>query len=212
MQPVEKADPPPAYYVVETDQIESAIGQKLIGERIRRLRSRRSLGLVELGKQTGLSASFLSQLETGRVVPTIRNLARIAMTFNKDLSYFFREEEAVSFRVLNSNERVKLQRGVGEYGSFVTENLSTIIPNHSMLPSLAEFRAVDEDVAFTPRTAEGIEFALVISGKLSLVSENETKMLEEGDVAWLDAMRPRQYICSQGESAQLIVVHRNKQG
>ncbi len=34
------------------------------------------MGLVELGRHTGLSASFLSQLETGRVVPTLRNLAR----------------------------------------------------------------------------------------------------------------------------------------
>ena len=39
------------------------------------------MGLVELGRHTGLSASFLSQLETGRVVPTLRNLARVAMVF-----------------------------------------------------------------------------------------------------------------------------------
>jgi transcriptional regulator with XRE-family HTH domain len=70
------------------------IAEKHIGERIKRLRLKKSMGLVELGRHTGLSASFLSQLETGRVVPTLRNLARIAMVFSKDLSYFFRARAA----------------------------------------------------------------------------------------------------------------------
>jgi len=57
-------------------EAERFIAEKHIGERIKRLRLKKSMGLVELGKHTGLSASFLSQLETGRVVPTLRNLAR----------------------------------------------------------------------------------------------------------------------------------------
>ena len=65
------------------------------------------MGLVELGRHTGLSASFLSQLETGRVVPTLRNLARIAMVFSKDLSYFFDPEPRTLFRVHRRDERVR---------------------------------------------------------------------------------------------------------
>jgi len=77
---------------------ETFIAEKRIGERIRRLRLKRSMGLVELGRHAGLSASFLSQLETGRVVPTLRNLARIAMVFGRDLSYFFEPEPHPLFR------------------------------------------------------------------------------------------------------------------
>ena len=69
--------------VVETAKVEQTIDDKGIGDRIRRLRLKRSMGLVELGQRTGLSASFLSQLETGRVIPTIRNLAKIALVFEK---------------------------------------------------------------------------------------------------------------------------------
>ena len=50
---------------VDAEQVELSIQAKQIGDRIRRLRTRRSMGLVELGTRTGLSASFLSQLETG---------------------------------------------------------------------------------------------------------------------------------------------------
>ena len=54
---------------VDGEAAESFIAEKRIGERIKHLRLKKSMGLVELGRHTGLSASFLSQLETGRVVP-----------------------------------------------------------------------------------------------------------------------------------------------
>ena len=75
---------------ISAEAAEEFIESKRIGERIKFLRQRKQMGLVELGRHTGLSASFLSQLETGRVVPTLRNLARIAMVFSKDMSYFSR--------------------------------------------------------------------------------------------------------------------------
>src|ERR1700732_4998248 len=84
---------------VDSAAAEAFISEKRIGERIKRLRLKKSMGLVELGKHNGLSARFPSQLETGRVVPTLRNLARIAMIFNKDLSFFFESEPVSLFRV-----------------------------------------------------------------------------------------------------------------
>src|SRR5215469_15525407 len=98
---------------VDSETAERFIAEKHIGERIKRLRLKKSMGLVELGKHTGLSASYLSQLETGRVVPTLRNLARIAMVFSKDLAYFFDSEPAAVFRVHRRAERVRMpQTGV----------------------------------------------------------------------------------------------------
>lgn len=73
---------------VDAASVEMMIADNSVGARIRQLRLKRSMGLVELGAKTGLSASFLSQLETGRVVPTLRNLARLGLVFEKDLSYF----------------------------------------------------------------------------------------------------------------------------
>src|ERR1700690_1438745 len=92
------AVPEPGAHVVG-QAAESIISEKRIGDRIKHLRLQKSMGLVELGRHTGLSASFLSQLETGRVVPTLRNLARIAMVFSKDLSYFFDTEPHAMFRI-----------------------------------------------------------------------------------------------------------------
>lgn len=49
---------------------------------MRGLRLKKSMGLVQLGKHTGLSPAMLSKLENGRLVPTIPTLLRIAMVFS----------------------------------------------------------------------------------------------------------------------------------
>ena len=197
--------------VVDPDQIEQSIEAKQIGERIRRLRMKRSMGLVELGTKTGLSASFLSQLETGRVVPTVRNLARISLAFGKDLSYFFRDEQPITFRLMRRNERVRIQSSPDAAATFVSENMSALIADHAMVPCIAEFAVSETEAHFRPRTFDGIEFTFVMEGRLVLTSEQETRTLEAGDVAWVDGSRKRVYNCPAGiHSRAVIITKHNK--
>jgi hypothetical protein len=44
---------------VDKETTDRVITEKRIGERIKKLRLKKSMGLVDLGKHTGLSASFL---------------------------------------------------------------------------------------------------------------------------------------------------------
>src|SRR5664280_2324834 len=124
---------------VDTETTARVIAEKRIGERIKRLRLKKSMGLVELGKHAGLSASFLSQLETGRVVPTLRNLARIAMVFSKDLNYFFEPEPMTLFRVHRAKERVRLPQTGVEPPTYFFESLGYMVPDRHMDPYFAEF-------------------------------------------------------------------------
>ena len=54
-----------------TGTISQGLGRYSIGEKLRTLRLRKSMGLVELGKHTGLSAALLSKLERGKLFPTL---------------------------------------------------------------------------------------------------------------------------------------------
>src|SRR5689334_23791671 len=63
-----------------------------IGEKLRTLRLRKSLGLVQLGKHTGLSPAMLSKLERDKVFPTLPTLLRIALVFGVGLDFFFTDE------------------------------------------------------------------------------------------------------------------------
>src|SRR5580693_10631482 len=123
----------------DPETAERFIAEKRIGERIRRLRLKKSMGLVELGRYTGLSASFLSQLETGRVVPTLRNLARIAMVFSRDLSYFFEPERPELFRVQRAAERQKLPQTGATDPDYFFESLGQVPTEQAITPYVAEF-------------------------------------------------------------------------
>ena len=122
---------------VDPETAERFIAEKRIGERIKRLRLKKSMGLVELGRHTGLSASFLSQLETGRVVPTLRNLARIAMVFSKDLQYFFESEPQSIFRIHRRKDRVRLPQTGVDVPTYFFESLGYMVPDRDMDPYFA---------------------------------------------------------------------------
>src|SRR6185312_8185642 len=60
-----------------------------IGEKIRALRLKKKMGLVELGQHSGLSPALLSKIERGRLFPTLPTLLRIALVFSVGLEFFF---------------------------------------------------------------------------------------------------------------------------
>jgi len=145
----------------DPEAAERFITEKRLGERIRRLRLKKSMGLVELGRHTGLSASFLSQLETGRVVPTLRNLARIAMVFSKDLSYFFESEPAAIFRVHRRKDRVRMPQTGVEPPTYTFESLGYMVPDRSMDPYFAEFIPLRPPARIPPTTSRAAQRSLV---------------------------------------------------
>jgi transcriptional regulator with XRE-family HTH domain len=170
---------------VPPEAAEALIEAKRIGERIKFLRQRKHMGLVELGRYTGLSASFLSQLETGRVVPTLRNLARIAMVFSRDLSYFFEPERPELFRIHRAGERQRLpQTGAAEPDYFF-ESLGQVPTEQSIAPYVAEFLpGGGRSPAAHQHT--GAEFLYMLSGRLRLAHEGRTEVLERGDAVYFD--------------------------
>ena len=191
---------------VDTETTERFIAEKHIGERIKRLRLKKSMGLVELGKHTGLSASFLSQLETGRVVPTLRNLARIAMVFSKDLSYFFETEPQAMFRVHRRKERVRLpQTGVDE-PTYFFESLGYMVPDRHMDPYFAQFVPLEKTHEPRAHMHPGFEFLYILDGELDLHHGEHHCTLEPGDAVYFDASTPHSYVCSGKRPADVLIV------
>ena len=76
------------------DSIRHILSSYDIGQKLRHLRLRKKIALVDLGKHTGLSASMLSQLENGKLIPTLPTLARVAMVFDVGLDFFFGEKRS----------------------------------------------------------------------------------------------------------------------
>ena len=199
---------PPADPSLEAigDGAEAFIAEKRIGERIKHLRLRKSMGLVELGRHTGLSASFLSQLETGRVVPTLRNLARIAMVFSKDLSYFFEPEPQTLFRVHRAKDRVRLPQSGVEDPSYFFESLGYLVPDRQLDPYFAEFLPGKQGRGTRAHQHVGCEFLYILTGALDIQHGEVKYHLEAGDAVYFDANTIHSYACSGETSATVLIV------
>ena len=69
--------------------LQDGLSDYRIGAKIRALRLKKKMGLVELGQHTGLSPALLSKIERGRLFPTLPTLLRIALVFGVGLEFFF---------------------------------------------------------------------------------------------------------------------------
>src|SRR5512145_50660 len=65
---------------------------RLIGEKLRAVRQQRKMSLRDLADKAEVSASMLSQIETGKVFPSVRSLYSIANALDVSVDYFFPEE------------------------------------------------------------------------------------------------------------------------
>jgi transcriptional regulator with XRE-family HTH domain len=191
---------------IDGEAAESFIAEKRIGERIKHLRLKKSMGLVELGRHTGLSASFLSQLETGRVVPTLRNLARISMVFSKDLSYFFEPEPQTLFRVHRAKDRVRLPQSGTTDPAYYFESLGFMVPDRALDPYFAEFLPNKQGREKRPHQHIGCEFLILLSGRLDIQHGDVTHHIEAGDAVYFDADTTHSYLCSGDQPATAVIV------
>jgi transcriptional regulator with XRE-family HTH domain len=192
---------------VDPDAAEGLLSAAQLGQRIKRLRLKRSMGLVELGKQTGLSASFLSQLETGRVIPTLRNLARISLVFGKDLSYFFESSESSVFRIQRKRNRVRLPMGASSVTpDYISESFGILVPEGGLRPCMAEFLPGADREPFHPERYSGVEMVYVLSGQLTLTRKGEPHTLGPRDVLYISGETQRMYQAAGDEPANALII------
>ena len=197
---------PELTHQVDGEAAESVIAEKRIGERIKHLRLRKSMGLVELGRHTGLSASFLSQLETGRVVPTLRNLARIAMVFSKDLSYFFEPEPQTLFRIHRGKDRVRLPQTGVQDPAYYFESLGYMVPDRQLDPYFAEFLPPKAGREARAHQHFGCEFLYLLSGALNVRHGENLHEVRAGDAIYFDASTTHSYECNGDVAATALIV------
>ena len=160
------------------------------------------MGLAELGREVGLSASFLSQLENGRVVPTLKHLAGIALVFKKELSYFFRDENEKIFRVSRGKDRIRLVVG----GFLISDSMSVLVPDRHIVPCIADFVPGFEGAAFHPQIFAGLELVYVISGPLTLSTEAKTELLQAEERVSIDGSTSRLYRCHEDKASRALIV------
>jgi transcriptional regulator with XRE-family HTH domain len=83
---------------------------RAIGEKLRVARKERHMSLRELADKAEMSASMLSQIETGKAFPSVRSLYNIAAMLDVPVDYFFPEQDGnlTISNGSNGNSKVEL--------------------------------------------------------------------------------------------------------
>jgi len=177
-----------------SDTIADGLGRYSIGEKLRSLRLRKSMGLVELGKHTGLSAALLSKLERGKLFPTLPTLLRIAMVFGVGLDYFFTDERKRRVvGVVRKQDRVRFPERPGVQDvPYYFECLDYRATERKLSAFLADFQEVAPE-KLKPHQHAGIEFLYVLQGSLTIKIGSEEFLLEEEDAIYFDSAVQHSY-------------------
>jgi len=174
-------------FVMGSDTITAGLKNYAIGSKLRHLRLRKSMGLVELGKHTSLSPALLSKLERDVMHPTLPTLLRIAMVFSVGLEYFFNPEPKPVLEIVRRKDRLRFPDSPDNRKvTYYFESLDFPVPNRALNSYLAEFEPIDEE-KIRLHEHPGIEFLYVLSGRLELRVRGEKYELSEGDSIYFDS-------------------------
>jgi len=144
-------------------------------------------------------------------VPTLRNLARIAMVFSKDLSYFFESEPSTLFRLHRKKDRVRLPQSGVDDPTYYFESLGYMVADRQLDPYYAEFIPLKKAVDVRPHVHPGYEFLYLLEGELEIRHADKAHAIEAGDGVYFDASTPHAYRCLGKTPAVAIIVTMHQQ-
>lgn len=186
--------------------VERSIAAYTLGDKLRKLRLRKKISLVDLGKHTGLSPSMLSQLENGKLIPTLPTLTRIAMVFDVGLEHFFSDRSKQKlFAVVRASERMQFPERAGSPDpAYFFECLAFSAQEKAMQAYLATFGAREK--CSQEHFHDGSEFLYVIEGALGIFIHGEEHELGAGDSVYFDSSEPHGYRGLNEKNATAVVV------
>lgn len=176
------------------DGLRTELGRYLIGQKLRALRLRRSMGLAQLGERTSLSPALLSKIENGRLVPTLPTLLRVAMVFDVTLDHFFQNEFRQRVISITRKEDQEQSFALNPSGNdcYHLTRLDLGFGDRKFQPYLAEF--FPETAANgKPHMHQGVEFIHLLQGELQMLIGSETHVLRSGDSIYFDSSLRHSY-------------------
>ena len=193
-----------------------------LGKRIREERQKRQLTLEGFSRKTGLSKSFLSQMERGLTEPSITSLKKIAKQFGFSVVKLFQNGNQMNssweyykgtkryqerdFPVVGRAEvvRANKRKRFALPGSKVMYDLLTPDMNRQlevMYMRVTEGENSGDEPMVDP---PGEKVGLVLKGSIEVSVGTENFQLNEGDSIYYPANTPHSWRALEGEPVEVI--------
>jgi transcriptional regulator with XRE-family HTH domain len=168
-----------------------------IGERLAELRREHRYSIRKLAERAGVSASLISDVERGKVEPSISTLKRLSDALGTTLTFFFSEPAKQSGRVVRAGERLVLKRAKDSTGEVRSAIQTSGIRFELASPEQAETieaifgrYEIGASLGEEPVTHEGEEWGMVLKGRLKVWVGDEIHFLDPGDAIWYPSTTP----------------------
>ena len=170
-----------------------------VGERLRAIRRSRRCTLRTVADRSGLSESFLSQVERGRSSASIASLRRIADALGVSIADLFELNSVPEPRVLRREERPALAFGVLGRKLLLTPRP---LQNLEVFVGELEVGGSTGDQPYAHGDSE--ELFVVLSGEVELQVGGEIFELERGDSIEYRSSTPHRASNAGGDLAEVM--------
>jgi transcriptional regulator with XRE-family HTH domain len=175
----------------------------VVGQNLRKLRTRRGLSLERLSQLSGVSRAMLGQIELGQSAPTINVLWKIARALEVTFSALISSQSSSGARVLRAADSKLLTSKDRSFSS------RALFPFDE--PRRVEFYelrltggGIEDADAHPPGTAENL---VVTQGIVEIEAGGEIHRLETGDSIVFEADTPHAYRNpGKGEAVMYLVM------
>ena len=170
-----------------------------IGERLKKIRQRNRLSQRQLARQSGVANATISQIESGKLNPTVSMLKKVLDGIPLRLSEFFSDEPESPDRVFfRSDELTEIADGGVSYLQ-VGANL-----NNRAIQFIKECYQPGAGTGRHEITHEGEECGLVLRGRLQVTVGDQTQVLRAGDAYYFKSSQPHSFLNPGNEPCELI--------
>ncbi|MHB9037684.1 MAG: helix-turn-helix domain-containing protein [Armatimonadota bacterium] len=175
---------------------------KNVGGRLRELRLRYKLSMRKLAKLAGVTVSYVSDVEAGRISPTLTTLRKLLIALDTDLGEFLADNGGKHQGYVFRGDRMRSVTDQDHTNLFILPRRLDIhleVLHETIMPSdqMPEFETLSSD-----------EAGYVIEGQLCIEIEgDEPQILGPGDGFYVPAGRPLRGYCATEEPVRFIGIY-----
>ena len=159
-----------------------------IGNNLARLRKQKGLNQDALSKRTGLSRSYISLIETGKKIPSVSSLSKIADSLGVRAGEIFENDAEFIEPKIIVNRKADLEFPI-ESENKMTEYLFKPLAKEKRNKIMNPFfiKALPNKKITKDFVHRGEEFNIILKGKIKYFLEGEEYIFEEGDCFYHDS-------------------------
>ena len=159
-----------------------------IGRRLRGIRHRLKLSQRQLARRSGVANATISQVEAGKLNPTVSMLKKILDGIPMGLAEFFADDGPSQDRIFfRAEDLIEIADGGVSYRQ-VGANLA-----NRAIQLLAERYEPGAGTGKHALTHDGEECGIILDGRLEVTVGEETAVLGKGDAYYFSSSRPHYF-------------------